>query len=104
MDFLIFLFSCRACVPNRIVRLVSRKLSSPPFLSRVRMVDVAIRKRTCLSNALLYRRTCCKLGSKVRRVLLCACETLLPRMTRFAVSVHIFVIGFYFMSSRMMFL
>ena len=53
LAFTIFFLSFRAVSPSKIALLVRRNLSSPPFLSRVLIVEVAIRNRMYLLSALL---------------------------------------------------
>src|SRR3546814_4159447 len=59
-----------------------------PFLSMVRMAAAETRSFTQRFSLATQKRRSCRLGRKRRRVLLLACETLLPLITRLRSEEH----------------
>src|SRR3546814_15022416 len=67
----------------------SARTTSMPFLSMVRMAAAETRSFTQRFSLATQKRRSCRLGRKRRRVLLLACETLLPLITRLPLTLQV---------------
>ena len=67
---------------------MSARTESIPFLSIIRIPLVERRNLTQRPSLSTQNRWVCKFGRNLRRVLLCACETLFPATGRLPVTWH----------------